>query len=315
METGVVRRNDWTTTLRRCATATMLFFSTITHFSASSSSTSRYSPYNYDRTTPMFTPDGRLLQVEYAGRASEHSSPIVGVVFPMINDDEDDEEDVVLVVACRSSSGRRRARRRLVVVGDGAVVTGASGVLPDCASLSAELRKETDARRRAYGDETSSAAAVARIVGDACARRALGGGIRPFGASVLACAADGAFEAFPSGAVTEHRPDGDGVVVAVSGGSEARRRRLRKTVRDELTSPNDGAATARRVVETVLRELSADYAKHDAIRNGPSSSAAADEHGFEIVVVTQRDGAYFLDDDEVRRILSKDEDENKPNAT
>ncbi len=52
------------------------------HSNASSSgSRSRYAAYDYDLTTPQYTPDGRLLQVEYALNACRRaeSNPIVSV--------------------------------------------------------------------------------------------------------------------------------------------------------------------------------------------------------------------------------------------
>lgn len=48
---------------------------------SSSGSRSRYAAYDYDLTTPQYTPDGRLLQVEYALNACRRaeSNPIVSV--------------------------------------------------------------------------------------------------------------------------------------------------------------------------------------------------------------------------------------------
>jgi Proteasome subunit A N-terminal signature len=55
-----------------------------------------YNPYLYDLTAPLFTPDGRLLQTEYATRAADHSSPLISA---RINDN-------LAVMAC--CHGRRR---------------------------------------------------------------------------------------------------------------------------------------------------------------------------------------------------------------
>jgi hypothetical protein len=50
---------------------------------AASLTTDGYNAYNYDLTTPMFTPDGRLLQVEYAEQASlSWSSPLIAILVP-----------------------------------------------------------------------------------------------------------------------------------------------------------------------------------------------------------------------------------------
>ena len=42
-------------------------------------------------TIPQFTPDGRLLQVEYASRAPEQSGPLVAV--PVWSNDGDEENE------------------------------------------------------------------------------------------------------------------------------------------------------------------------------------------------------------------------------
>lgn len=60
----------------------------------------RYAAYDYDLTTPQYTPDGRLLQVEYATNACmrEDSNPIVSVGVSMPGGG-----DTILIMATISS--------------------------------------------------------------------------------------------------------------------------------------------------------------------------------------------------------------------
>lgn len=69
--------------------------------SVAAASASRYATYDYDLTTPQFTPDGRLLQVEYATNACvrEGSNPILTVGFG-----DGDEAVIVMATVSRDAS-------------------------------------------------------------------------------------------------------------------------------------------------------------------------------------------------------------------
>lgn len=84
--------------------------------SSSSSSRSRYAAYDYDLTTPQYTPDGRLLQVEYATnacRGGEGRNPIVcvGMSIPSQRD--------VLLYAKRQNQKRREQKEQQLNESDG----------------------------------------------------------------------------------------------------------------------------------------------------------------------------------------------------
>ncbi|KAL9184985.1 hypothetical protein ACHAXT_002762 [Thalassiosira profunda] len=66
---------------------------------------SRYAAYDYDLTTPQYTPDGRLLQVEYATNACMRgdSNPIAAVGCTVSGEDGDEEGEAALVMATVSS--------------------------------------------------------------------------------------------------------------------------------------------------------------------------------------------------------------------
>ena len=84
-----------------------------TAISSSSSSRGRYAVYDYDLTTPQYTPDGRLLQVEYATNAcrgdkgGEGRNPIVCVGMSIPS-----QRDVLLYNTRRLQNQKRRKQQQ-----------------------------------------------------------------------------------------------------------------------------------------------------------------------------------------------------------
>ena len=134
-------------------------------------SNSRYNAYHYDMTTPQFTPDGRLLQVEYASAAADHSSPLVVVAV----------QDTLVLVTIKSST----TQDRLVLWND-KIVIAMSGVLADSIALLQVVAKESTQQSQLF--QTSlSLHQVASAIANACQEHSFGGGIRPFGSTMLIC--------------------------------------------------------------------------------------------------------------------------------
>ena len=148
----------------------------ICHFQSASGASSNYSPYQYDQTTPLFTPDGRLLQVEYASKAvDDYSNPLIILAL---------NETVSAIVAC---TPRQSLLSRLVVlpatdVSPSNVVVALSGVLPDGMALLQQVQDYARQQQQRTGGLHPSARSLALYAASVCHRRAMGGGIRPFGA-------------------------------------------------------------------------------------------------------------------------------------
>lgn len=131
-----------------------------------------YSNYQYDFTAPIFTPDGRLLQVEYASAAADRSSPIV---VARIND------DLTVVVTTRAVS---KVQPRLIVLEDCNCVVGMSGVIADSLALLDKIGQASVDHRRQFG-RPLDADQVAATAATACQRHAFGGGLRPYGSTLV----------------------------------------------------------------------------------------------------------------------------------
>ncbi|VEU40004.1 unnamed protein product [Pseudo-nitzschia multistriata] len=189
--------------------------------SSASSTTNRntYNVYNYDQTTPQFTPDGRLLQVEYASSAADLSPPLV--VFECLsttygtsdNDDEHRDEDAndnsqsypctVLIAIPKESNS---PQHRIVIIeetDDGkqerlppmlsrlnrSYCVAMSGILADSlALLQAGMKaagQHTLQYQMFFGMES-----LAQAVADECQSRVFAGGLRPYGSTLVLCGYD-----------------------------------------------------------------------------------------------------------------------------
>jgi 20S proteasome alpha/beta subunit len=164
-------------------------------FPCSTNANNNYNAYQYDMAVPQFTPDGRLLQVEYASAAADHSTPIISAAI---------SDELVLICTtrrCRKHDDGGIFQERLVLVPTGrmvssttcapstahdVVVVALSGVLADSLSLLEAVQEERFSHQLMYGFD-GSPARVARTIADLCQQHAFGGGLRPFGATLLVC--------------------------------------------------------------------------------------------------------------------------------
>lgn len=130
----------------------------------------------YDRGVTVFSPDGRLYQVEYAREAVERGAPTVGVAY---------DGGVVL-----AANGRRRSPlqdpdsvEKLHAVDD-RIGIATAGHVADARRLVDRARVRAQEERLRY-DEPITAETLAKALADAVQETTQTGGSRPFGAALL----------------------------------------------------------------------------------------------------------------------------------
>ncbi|MBW2984392.1 archaeal proteasome endopeptidase complex subunit alpha [Candidatus Woesearchaeota archaeon] len=154
----------------------------------------------YDRTITMFSPDGRLLQVEYAKKTVRQGSTAIGITC----------SDGVLLVA------DKRIVDSLVVPEtvekiyqiDEHIGATASGILSDARVLIERAQVKAQQHRVTYDTEIDTLT----IVKDICDLKQIctqSAGLRPFGVSVLVAGIDGKkpklFETDPTGIFFQYK--------------------------------------------------------------------------------------------------------------
>jgi len=162
------------------------------------------SPQAYDRAITVFSPDGRLFQVEYAKEAVKRGATAIGVCA----------KDGAALVAFKSIHSKLvvpDSLRKIFEV-DSHICVTASGLIADARRLVDVARVDAQRHRITY-NELPSVDTIARSVCDLMQVYTQYGGIRPFGVSLLIAGADKKarlFEAEPSGAMTAYTADSIG---------------------------------------------------------------------------------------------------------
>jgi len=160
----------------------------------------------YDRAITVFSPDGRLYQVEYAREAVKRGTTAVGIKA---------KDGVVLIVDKRVSSKLLEASSiEKIFKIDEHIGVASSGLVGDARSLVDRARIECQINRVSY-DEPIEVDALAKKLCDHMQTLTQYGGIRPYGTALLiAGVSDGEcrlFETDPSGTLLEYKATGIGI--------------------------------------------------------------------------------------------------------
>ena len=154
----------------------------------------------YDRAITMFSPDGRLLQVEYAKKTVKQGSTAIGVVC----------KDGVLLVADKrivDSLVVPEAVEKIWQI-DEHIGASASGILSDARVL-IERAQITAQQHRVTFDSPIDTLAVVKDICDLKQICTQSGGLRPFGVSILVAGIDHdgpkLFETDPTGIYFQYK--------------------------------------------------------------------------------------------------------------
>jgi len=157
-------------------------------------------PQMYDRASTVFSPDGRLYQVEYAREAVKRGTTAVGIKV---------REGVVLLVDKRVSSRLIEAHSiEKIFQIDDHIGAATSGLVADARALIDRARVEAQVNRVSY-DEPIGVEVISKKICDHKQTFTQYGGTRPYGTSLLIAGVEDStprlFETDPSGALLEYK--------------------------------------------------------------------------------------------------------------
>jgi len=156
-------------------------------------------PAAYDRAITVFSPDGRLFQVEYAREAVKRGTTAVGIIY---------DKGVLLAVDKNVSTKLivPKSIEKIFQI-DEHIGVATSGLVADARRLIEDARVRAQRNRLVY-NEPISVQTLTRDLCDIKQAYTQYGGARPFGTALLVAGVNDQphlFETDPSGAFTEFR--------------------------------------------------------------------------------------------------------------
>jgi len=154
----------------------------------------------YDRAITVFSPDGRLFQVEYAREAVKRGTTSLGVKS---------KEGIVLVVDKRTTSKlvETKSIEKIFQI-DNHIGAATSGLVADARALIERARIESQINKITY-NEPIRVESLAKKICDMKQLYTQNGGVRPFGSALIIGGVTEnnckLFETDPSGALIEYK--------------------------------------------------------------------------------------------------------------
>ena len=154
----------------------------------------------YDRAITVFSPDGRLFQVEYAREAVKKGSTALGIKF----------EDGVALISDKKFKSKlveQNSMEKIQLIDDN-VATVTSGLVADARVLVDFARVAAQQEKITYGSLVNLENLVKRVA-DQMQQYTQYGGVRPYGVSMIFAGIDSIapklFDCDPAGTINEYR--------------------------------------------------------------------------------------------------------------
>jgi len=178
----------------------------------------------YDRAITMFSPDGRLLQVEYAKKTVQLGNTAIGIVCKdgvLLVTDKRIVDDLVVASSIE----------KIWQVDEHIMATGA-GIMSD-ARILVERAQEKAAGYRITYDSQIDILTIVKDLGNLAQYCTQSGGLRPFGVSMLVAGIDGEgkvlFQVDPTGIYNQWK------ATVIGEGEEEIQVLLKKGYKDDMT--------------------------------------------------------------------------------
>lgn len=194
----------------------------------------------YDRAITMFSPDGRLLQVEYAKKTVRLGNTAIGMAC----------KDGVLLVTDKRVASRLvvpEAIEKIFVIDDHIMAT-AAGIMADARVLVERSREKAQGYRITY-DSPIDVLTIVKDLADLKQFCTQSGGLRPFGVSMLVAGVDEAgkkvYQTDPTGSFHEY------LAVVIGEGEDIIEPILQKEYKQSMTT-QEGLALAIKALREAL---------------------------------------------------------------
>ena len=176
----------------------------------------------YDRAIAVFSPEGRMYQVEYARKAVEKATTVIGIVF-----------SGGIILAASKSLQKLLVPESVEKISkvDDHLAIAACGILADARNLIDFARVKAQVNKLTFSEPLETYA-LAKDIADRKQKFTQIGGIRPYGVGLLIAGVDGTsrlFETDPSGTLREWKAH------AIGRGSKEARKMLFEEWKETLT--------------------------------------------------------------------------------